>query len=305
MASHPIVFGGTASDLELAFSDVRTTVASMPEPRLYAAAFVLAVGCRAGWITWWRDWTGPAPAPVAAPATRKMVEDAMWSAFGFEATSILKPGSQPLVALGNPEKVLVDPFFDPQHPEVLTMVRPGTPKTRNSLKVPIDHPAWIWGAGSPSQPLPTPVEYQTGNTFNQQNGVRCALPASSAIAAGNPHGQYATDRIHCPNFASANRCTINNEDCASDGAGGTRIPKPRVIVPSAAGGAYLLTPSSFDETIDRAREDKQTGVLTPLPKAQDLALLVGWAERGDGRRLTFGRLMGLLGPELLRLLSEP
>ena len=78
-----------------------------------------------------------------------------------------------------------------------------------------------------------------------------------------------------------------------------------MIVPSAAGGAYLLTPSSFDETIDRAREDKQTGVLTPLPKAQDLALLVGWAERGDGRRLTFGRLMGLLGPELLRLLSEP
>jgi hypothetical protein len=309
--SYPAVFTATDTDLGDAFRAIRKTLHHLPEPRLYAAAFVLAALVNRGAVTWWRDWDDAVPVPVAVRGTRGMVESTMWAAFGFPAAAILRPGSAPLVALGNPKRVLVDPFFDPQKPTLLTVVRetpPGMSKGGNSVKVSSDDGAWIWNSSAPSAPLRKAVEYQTGNTFNQQNGVRCALAATTSAAGGGAKAAatYRIERVNCPNYRAGNECAVNGEKCASDGAGGTRISKPRVIVPSAPGADdWLLTPTAFGEMISRARVDKASGTPRPLPKAKDLALITGWAAQGNGQSLDFGRLVAVLGPKLLPVLVDP
>lgn len=310
--SYPAVFTATEQDLGDAFWAIRNTLHDMREPRLYAAAFVLAALVNQGAITWWRDWNDAVPVPVPVNGTRGMVERTMWTAFGFPASAVLRPGSAPLVALGHPKRVLIDPFFDPQKPTLLTVVKetpPGMSKVGNSVKVPIDHGAWMWTpTTAPSPPIGKAVEYQTGNTFNQQNGVRCALAAASAAAGGGSKAAaaYRIERVNCPHYRTGNKCAVNDEKCASDGAGGTRLSKPRVIVPSAAGADdLLLTPTAFEEMISRARVNKASGVPQTLPKANDLALITGWAHQGNGRSLDFGRLVSLLGPVLLQTMVDP
>lgn len=279
---------------------------------MYAAAFVLAVLVNRGALTWWRDWSDPVPAPVALDGPRARIEEAMWASFGFDTAVVLRSGSAPVQALGGPARVLVDPFFDPQRPERVTVVKqtlPGTTKSQNSVKVRLDDPAWLWNDSGASLPLSQAVEYNPVNSYNQQNGVRCALPASSAVASGHAHAAatYHLNRLSCPSYqVNDNTCGINGAKCASDGAGGTRIPKPRVIIPpSAFSDEWLLTPTAFDELVSQARTDKSTGSLQPLPKARDIAILTGWAQRGTGDALDFGPLVTLLGPSLVHTLTEP
>jgi hypothetical protein len=309
--SYPAVFSATDQDLGTAVRGIREALHGLPEPRLYAAAFVLAALVNRGAVTWWGDWNAAVPVPVAVTGFRGMVEDTMWAAFGFPTASIFKAGTPPVTVLGNPQRVLVDPFYDAQHAERLTVVKPtpaGVSRTGNSIKVPIDDGAWIWSASSTFSTLSSAVEYNPVNTYNQQNGLRCALPAQTAIASGpsNAAAAYRIERSNCPNFRTDNNCGLNDERCASDGAGGTRISKPRVIVPSApAATDWLLTPTAFDEMISRARVDKHTGIPEALPRARDLALVTGWAHQGNGQSLDFGRLVGLLGPTLLPELVDP
>lgn len=277
---------------------------------MYAAAFLLAALANQGSVTWWRQWTDPVPTPVAFTGPRAKIEAIMWRAFGFDAPSVLRAGSAPLAALSNPTRVMIDPFFSAQNPDRVTVVKPtqaGVSRAGNSIKVDLNDGAWVWNAAGPTATAFSAVEYNPVNTFNQQNGVRCALPASTAVGApSGPAAAYHTDRLSCPHYGGANTCQVNGEHCASDGAGGTRIPKPRVLVPSAPGcDDSLLTPTAFDEMISRSRVDKATGHAQPLPKAQDLALLTAWAQRGSGAALDFGPLVLLLGPALLPLLTEP
>lgn len=304
MTSYAPVFSATPGDLGEAMKRVRAAVCQLAEPRLYGAAFALAVNVTAGRLTWWRDWPYPVPQPVSPEPIRVLAETAMWEAFGFPAGAVLRAESQPLVALDNPDAVLVDLFFDAQRPNVLTVVRPGPPKSHNSVKVGFDHPAWIWNDPGAEPGLDTPVEYQTGNTFNQQNGIRCALPAVDAVATGNPAGTYGVERVACPHFGVGDLCGVNGDHCASDGAGNTRIPKPRVLVPADASGKLLLTPSTFSELVSRARVGRGGGIPHPLPKRQDLALVTAWSRGGSGEGLTFARLFQLISPLLVQELSE-
>ncbi len=307
-AANPAVFNATLSDLKAAVIEIRQCMAALQEPRLYAAAFVLASCAHRGEVSWWQDWNDRPPRPVRVAGTRGLVERSMWSAFGFAASAVLRPGSAASTALDNPKRVLIDPFFDAQKPDVLTVVRetpPGEPKTRNSIKVPVGHSSFLWNTVGHSSALASPVEYQTGNTFNQQNGVRCALPATAAGTGTAAESAYSILRVGCPNYLSDNRCSINQEKCASDGAGGTRLPKPRVIVPFASSSPdWLLTPNAFELLVSRARFNKTAGAVMPLPNAQQLALVTAWASQGSGTALSFGPLVGLIGPHLVQMLTE-
>jgi hypothetical protein len=305
MSSYPTVFSASIGDLGSTLRAFRETICALPEPRIYAAAFVLATNFNLGLISWWTDWNEPVPTPVKLPPIRRMTEDAMWLAFGFPSDSVLRPASAPLAALGDPPRVMIDPFFDAQRPDLITVVRPGAPKQNNAVKVPVDHPAWLWNPSGPADSLGNSVEYQTGNTFNQQNGVKCALPAIVAIAAGKPAATYAVVRGNCPNLGPDAICALNASKCASDGDGGLRASsKPRVLIPASPDSDLLLTPSAFEELVDRARMDKESGDRLNLPRAKDFALMTGWAAQGTGIALTFGRIVSLIGP-LLSVLSEP
>jgi hypothetical protein len=277
---------------------------------VYEAAFVLAQLVNSGQLAWWQDWNQP-PAPIPFSGPRGKIEGVLWAAFGFDSSAVFRDETPPVVALGSPARVMIDPFFDSQHPDRVTVVKytaPGTSKAGNSIKVRLDDPAWIWNPPKdPPTPVTAPVEYNPVNTYNQQNGVWCALPAATATNdPGGPAGTYHTLRVNCPRYGADNVCSVNNKECAADGAGGTRISKPRVIVPSAPGvDDWLLTPTAFDELVARARTDKNTGHALPLPRARDLSILIGWAQQGHGNGLDFSPLLGMLGPQLLGLLTEP
>lgn len=310
MSSYPVVFTASPQELGTSIRSVRATVGALPEGRIYAAAFVLAVLTRNGSLTWWRNWDDPIPLPVNTKVTRAEIEGALWSAFGFASTAVLRAGSPPLAALGHPSRVMIEPFFDPQHPERVTVLKSteaGTPRSGNSVKVALDDAAWLWNDPGTPGSVGQPVEYNSVNSYNQQNGVRCALPATTAVASGSAAIAYRQPRPACDHYqAATNTCAINNGGCAADGDGGGRSStKPRVLVPAtAAADAWLLTPSAFEELIARARVDKGSGVALPLPKALDLAVIVGWARQGSGSALDFGPLVSLLGP-LMQTLTEP
>lgn len=272
---------------------------------MYSAAFVLAILVNLGHMTWWKRWNDPVPRAVVRSGLRNDIEEALFEAFGFPADAVLPGGSAARTALGHSKRLLLEVLFKPTEPSVITVVREGTPKTQNSIGLDIDHGAWIWGNGG-GDPIRGPVEYQIGNTFRQQNGIFCSLTARQAAASGSPETQYAIPRTDCEYRTAANSCRLGDDDCASDGAGGTRIPKPRVFVSEdASRPGRVLTPTAFTELIGRAVTDKQTGTRSELPKAQDLALITGWAHRGDGNSLSFGRLVALLGHDLLPMLTAP
>lgn len=307
-AWNPAIFNATLTDLKAAFAEIRESIASLQEPRLYAAAFVLANCVHRGQISWWRDWTARPPVPIPSAPTRSLVEQSMWSAFGFDASAVLREGSPALVGLGNPKRVLIDPFFDAQKPHLLTVVRetpPGQPKSRNCIKVPIGHSSFLWNPDGSGAALDDPVEYQTGNTFNQQNGVRCCLPASAVGTGVAAATTYSVERVKCPKYLSGDLCSINQERCSSDGAGGTRIPKPRVIVPyKPTSSDWILTPNAFEALVERARFHKKSGAMMSLPEARHLAMVTAWAQQGSGVALSFVPLVSLLGPDLVQVLTE-
>lgn len=277
---------------------------------MYAAAFVLATLVNRGDITWWAHWGDPIPPTVALNGKRATIEGALWHAFGFASSSIFRPNSEALRVLGSPDHVLVEPFYNPTDPTLVTVVRrtaPGTAKAMNSVRVQLDDPSWIWGSGATAGSASKPVEYNGINSYNQQNGVRCALDATTASQNGSISAlpAYSKERTQCPHHSTGNRCDVNQNDCASDGAGNTRVSKPRVIVPPLPGsGDWLLTPSAFEDLRDRARVDKATGRSAGLPMALDLATITGWAKHGSGSGLDFGPLVSLLGPNLLPVLTE-
>ncbi len=304
--SSPAVFSASDRDLVSAIKSVRSCLAAMPEARMYSAAFVLALMARTGKVTWWRRWTDPVPlAMTAGGSLRSDVEDALWSAFGFPSDSVLTPSNKVRSQLGEPVRVLLEVLFKPKEPEWLTVVREGTPKAKNSVGVNLNDAAWHWGEDEKLD-LRGPVEYQIGNTFRQQNGIFCSLTAADAAATHHPKETYARTRTSCPQHSFGNVCSLNGEDCASDGAGGTRIPKPRVFVHERVGReGRILTPNAFDELIERATTDKQSGEQARLPKAQDLAVITGWAAAGSGNSLNYGRLVELVGLPLLPVLTEP
>lgn len=310
MSSYPAVFTASPQDLGSAMRSVRAAVGGLPEGRIYAAAFVFAILTRNGTLTWWRDWNDPVPTPVATRVTRAQTEGALWAAFGFESAVVLRAGSPPLAALGHPERVMLEPFFDSQHPERITVLKytaPGTSRSENSVKVSLDDAAWLWNDPGAPGPVAQAVEYNAVNSYNQQNGVRCALPARTALSLGQAAATYRRARPECDRYQAAdNTCTINGRGCAADGDGGGRTStKPRVLIPAAPGGdTWLLTPSAFEELITRARVSKTSGVALPLPKALDLAIIIGWAKQGSGVALDFGPLVNLLGP-LLQTMTEP
>ncbi|WP_144420143.1 hypothetical protein [Micromonospora haikouensis] len=202
----------------------------------------------------------------------------------------------------------MDLLFDPR--EALTLVAdhrlPG-PGSRDSAKLGIDAPDWVWSAEPLSAIRATTLaEYNPVNTLNQQNGIGCAWPADDAQAIGEPQEVYAVPRSRCVNLVTVPgrdpQCRLNSKACAGTGEGTARTStKPRLLAPAFAGDpGYLVLPGTIEALVAQATRNG-----APLPRARNLSLVVSWCAANGTGNLDANRLIQLLGPPSLRLLTSP
>ena len=270
---------------------------------------MLTVLSNQGGATAWSSWDAPPPA-AAVRIRRPQLVGAMWTLFGTSADAVLQPGSAARVVLNDPSKVIVDVLYKALAPPTVVSDHPGANR-KDSIKLAIDDGAWIWSAAGAAPRPVTAAEYNPVNTINQQNGLQCALPASSAVASApeDPGGVYAVPRTACPHrrvvLGQQPKCGLNDRDCGGSGddeSGGRTVTKPRLLAPPVA---WLGRPA-------RAARDR-AGACRPgppqrsqaLPRAQDLSLLAAWCHSDGHGHLDHSRLMALLGQDGVQMLTSP
>ncbi len=270
-------------------------------------AVALSVLTRSGGATHWQSWDAPPPGRSQRFGRHELVQ-AMWRLFGTTPGALLNPHAPLMQELNHPNRVLLDLLFDPR--EALTLVAnhrlPG-PGSRDSAKVSIDSPDWIWSAEPLSAIRSTKLaEYNPVNTLNQQNGIGCAWPADDAAQAiDEPQEVYAVPRSRCVNLVAVPErdplCRLNNKACAGTGEGTARaITKPRLLAPAFAGDpGYLVLPGTIEALVAQATRNGN-----PLPRARDLSLMVSWCAANGTGNLDANRLIQLLGPPSMRLLTS-
>ncbi|WP_282943929.1 hypothetical protein [Cellulomonas endometrii] len=296
-----IIYDATPTDLRDAVRGIRERVAGLPEPRLYQSAVVLAVLLKARAAVRWVRWEDPAPR-TGLPLGKAEFVGAMNELFGGERGRLVCTDEAPLPGA---HRLLLDVFYDAKRAP-LTLV---DPVTKNSVKLDFDSPAWIWNSSGVPPATSTPMlEYNPINTMNAQNGIYCSLSLSSAVRRGDAGTVYATDRSRCEHRVRLDGgdsvCELSNKRCGSMGSGVDRqATKPRLIAPVRAEGGrdVALLPGAMESLVERATG----GGAHPLPRAQDLSLVVAWCHAaGRSIRLDHGRINRLLGSGISLLTTE-
>jgi hypothetical protein len=305
----PAVYVASPSDVRTAVGRIRDRVRDLAEPRMYQTAVLLTLLGRSNGATCWQSWDSPPPSSARRFRKADLI-DAMWQLFGTDAPALLRAGSPVAQGMDNPTRVLLDPFYGANGP--LTLVRRGPiapHQTRNSAKLTLEDPSWIWSAPSASSSSEVRLaEYNPVNTFNQQNGIRCALPVTTALAANpnDPGAVYAVPRPDCPNYQQKPdhepRCALNGEVCGGQGDGaGRAVTKPRLMAPPITNyPSHLVLPGTIEALVAQARRGDRK-----LPLGNDLSLLANWCHTSGTGTQDASRLAGLLGADGIRLLTSP
>lgn len=307
--SLPPVWRTDPEELRDAAQRVHTCVGKLNQPRIYHLAVMLSILARQGKVTAWTSWDTPPPT-VAKTFGRRDLVGAMWALFGSSTGAVLSRGTSLVAAMGNPRRVLLDPFYDARRdPDSLRLVGDrmiGTTRT-DSAALGLTSPHWIWG-GTATATTPTFREYNPVNSLNQQNGVGCALSAAAAMAhaPNDPASLYAVSRTLCSrrqqHAGSEPTCALNGRTCGGQGDGAAReATKPRLLAPPVTdANAWMLLPDSLTKLVALATG----GDPARLPKAKDLAVLASWCDTdGTGPQGPM-RLMNLLGPDGVQLLTS-
>jgi len=304
--SLPVVYTASPVEVRAAVERIRERVRALAEPKLYEFAVALTVLTRKGEATAWQSWDSPPP-QFANTFGRPEVVGAMWTLFGTTPTALLHTNAAVIAQMSNPTRIMLDVFYDAQRSTLTLVGDVRIQGQRDSVKLTIDDPSWIWS----SQPMPsmpaTVREYNPVNSMNQQNGVRCALPASEAIASSptNPAKVYAVGRKDCPLRQVVSdaepTCRLNGGVCGGQGSGTAReTTKPRLLAPAVPGGSpHLVLPRTIESLVAQATKGGEK-----LPAASDLSLLVTWCYTGGEGNQDLMRLPSLFGPRGLRLLTS-
>lgn len=307
--SLPPVWTTEPGDLRDAAQRVHVCVSKLNQPRIYHLAVMLSVLARQGKVTAWTSWDTPPPIAATTVGRRDLVE-AMWALFGTRTGALLDPGSSLVAALGNPSRVLLDPFYDAKRdPDNLRLVadrRIGATRT-DSAALGLSSPDWIW-AGAGTAMTPVFREYNPVNSLNQQNGVGCALSAAEAVAHAphDPGSLFAVPRNLCSrrqySVGSEPTCALNGKTCGGQGDGAAReATKPRLVAPPVtSSSAWMLLPDSLTKLVALATG----GGAAPLPEAKDLAVLASWCHTNGAGPQGPMRLMNLLGPDGVQRLTS-
>lgn len=304
----PVVYAAEPADVRSALDRVRARMRDLSEPRMYQTAVMLTLLLRWNRATGWRSWGSPPPIAAMRFGKAELI-DAMWQLFGTETSALLRPGSAVVKAMDNPTHVLLDVFYGSNGPLTLARRGPIAPyKTKNSVKLTLDDPSWVWSSPNSGGMAVTRVaEYNPVNSLNQQNGIRCALPAAAALATApaDPGSVYAVSRAACPKrqhvAGEEPKCTINGEGCGSMGNGVERLTtKPRLMAPPVAGAeGHLVLPTTVKALVEQATKGERK-----LPAATDLSLLATWCATNGAGAQGATRLTTLLGAEGIRLLTS-
>ncbi|GAA1439253.1 hypothetical protein [Leifsonia poae] len=300
-----VVYSADVDDLRVAIERTQERIAGLAEPRLYATAFALAVLVRTNKVTAWRSWDSPPPRR-ALDFGRRELQWAMQQLFGTEPHALLHGGSSASLLLTPGCRVMLDPFYGSA--SELTLVSdkriPGA-GTRNTLRMDINDASWLWSHHDGVHAIRT-VEYNAGNTLNQQNGLGCRLPASEVTAETSyPETEYMISRIDCVHRKVGTgdpTCALNGQVCGGLGAGGGRNrTKPRLLIPpTPSQETRMLVPGGLEILLDKSTE----GGSRKRPIAADLSLLVAWCASDGIGPFDFTRLVGLLGAPGLSLLTD-
>lgn len=306
-----IIYSAAIEDVGAAILRIRGRLQQLAEPRLYFMAVALTILVRKGQATAWRSWEASPPSSAVAFG-RRQIEWAMWQLLGTQPAALLRINS-PAAAMLAPGRVMPEVFYNPMGQ--LTLVseaRIPNHGGRNALRLPHADPAWRWSSEATveaSVGVLEAVEYNPVNTLNQQNGIKCSLPAISAAAGGTEGAEstYAVERHLCPHYSSTEGndpfCGLNGEVCGGQGAGRSRgRTKPRLLVPalSHAEEGRLLVPGAISNLVDKATR----GGSLRKPKASDLSLLVAWCAADGTGLLDSTRLLELIGPAGLHELLD-
>ena len=289
-----------ATDVRAAVLSLRSRVRLMAEPRLYFTALSLALLKRQRLVSQWSSWDAPPPLKGQS-LNRATFANAMWSLFGTTRIGMLREESAAWAACES-DQVMLDPFYDTQKPNQLTLVTKSAfsgHSPANSLKLDISDPGWRWHASGTGTTEFRRVEYNASNTLNQQNGISCAMsPAEAAASAAGAPTTYQVDRSNCIHHAVTAKgptCSLNGKTCGSLGDGVARDrTKPRLYASTGEGSAErVLLPDAFDRLLDAATASGRFA----LPRAEDMALLTSWCHNSGAGKVDSMRFLSLLGPE--------
>lgn len=311
--SLPVLYDARPSDLRDAVERIRTRVRILKQPRLYGAAVVLTVLARQGKIATWRAWESIPPASAGSIGKQQVVA-AMRELFEAPAGALIQRGSAVDIQLDKPDRLMLDVLFDANGPlSLVGRKRLQGQRSKNSVKLELDNPCWVWsdsGLGAAASQVVV-FEYNPINSFNQQNGIGCALPISDALQSKSrdPAAAYGKGRTECPSRSqvagSEPKCSINEKICGGQGAGdeaGRRATKPRLLAPATEGeSGDVILPDSIRTLSDLATDHGQSY----LPAAADLALITSWCYTGGAGIQDSTRLPSLLGAEGISLLTGP
>lgn len=300
-----ILFSADIHDVRVALERVRERIAGLAEPRLYSTAFALQVLTRANRATAWRSWDA-APPSTATEFGRGDLQWATQQMFGTTPTALLRDQSDAVSRLAAGSRVFLDPFYGSGGDLTLVSDKriPGG-GSHNSLRMNIDNSSWRWSQNSGADAIHS-VEYNAGNTLNQQNGIGCELPASDAITrSSGPAAEYLTPRADCSYRHSGvgePTCALNGQVCGGQGSGVARLrTKPRLLAPpTPTSQARMLLPGAIESLVDKSTDGHQR----KKPIAKDVSLLVAWCASAGKAPFDSMRLVGLIGATGLSLLLD-
>jgi hypothetical protein len=234
----------------------------------------------------------------------------MWDLFGTKASGLIHPGSPVDQKLGNPKRVLVDVFYNAKRD--LTLVAdtpPAGAKPKDAVKLTTNDSSWVWVTpGTASTPASSLVEYNPVNSLGVQNGIGCLYPAQAAATqTEGPQAVYGVPRTECPKRHAVTgqepTCGLspNDQICGGQGDGEPRATtKLRLLAPARIGDdGFLALPETLPTLVAQATKNG-----AKLPRAQDLSLIASWCHADGVGTLNHTRLLELLGPQGLSLLTS-
>lgn len=317
------IVDASPQDLRDALLALRSRYLALEKPRRWYSALVCAVLVKAGRLPEWTDWMLEPP-PGAAIQMTPAVVSVIDELFGTRTSAILRNVERgALEHLGGPQRVIIDPLRQSAHltPDEMLCVVAG--KQRHD--VPLTDPSWLWNredANLPAGGYGTPPEIKHQGDYGAQQGIRCDWPADRLFELGADAAEATmrTPRQRCahwgmrpapprPKATDAGPqperltplCSLTNEQCASKGGGVTGPGGPRALVPDTEGSSRrLLTPGAFDRILEDANPNGE-----PLPRSDDMALVLDYFAKGRGNALDTNRLHQLIAPQHFAVLFDP